>query len=613
MKKPSVCLRKSLSGCFRLGLFFLLTPALFAEGDALTPPPGGTQVFSQDIGSNFWLAGGPDFGEKKMIATEGVPFTHAVELRTRQRPPNPWEFQFGETIPTAIHKGDVLWITLWMRATETTNESHEGFSELSIEQNHSPFDKLGLFDFSVGNKWQQFAWTCTAERDYASGETQICLRGGYAPQVIQVGGLRILNYGNSVKPSDLPHSKITYPGMEADAPWRKAAAERIEKYRKANVKVIVQDSAGQPLPGATVRIEEQRSAFGFGSCVVAKLIEGTGPDNDRYREIIKNSYSKVVMENDLKWGDWDRHAQEGHKTTLAALQWLHDQGIQIRGHNLVWPSWRNSPAGLAAFKHDPGALEQHIENHIKDIVGATKGQLTEWDVVNEPYSNHDFLDLLGPGVMASWFKLVHQIDPRPVLYLNDYAGLTERGEDTPHKDAFEKTLRALKAQGAPLGGLGIQAHFGGQLTGPEQIVRELDRWAALGLAIQITEFDLDFDDEQVQAQYTRDFMTAVFSHPAVNALLMWGFWEGAHWRPKAALYRKDWSIKPNGQAWNDLVLKQWHTDLTAQTDASGTVSGRGFLGQYQVTVTYHGASKTWPLTLSKEGAVLAATLPAASP
>jgi hypothetical protein len=105
-------------------------------------------------------------------------------------------------------------------------------------------------------------------------------------------------------------------------------------------------------------------------------------------------------------------------------------------------------------------------------------------------------------------------------------------------------------------------------------------------------------------------MTAVFSHPAVSAFLMWGFWERADGKPRAALYRRDWSIKPNGQAWNDLVLNQWNTDLTIPSDASGAVSTRGFMGQYQVTVTARGVAKTWPLTLSKKGAVLRAVLPA---
>ena len=90
-----------------------------------------------------------------------------------------------------------------------------------------------------------------------------------------MGGVQVIDYGNAVKPADLPHHKITYLGMEPNAPWRAAAADRIEKYRKANLKVVAKDSMGQPLVGATVKIEEQRPAFGFGSCVDARLITGT--------------------------------------------------------------------------------------------------------------------------------------------------------------------------------------------------------------------------------------------------------------------------------------------------------------------------------------------------
>lgn len=62
------------------------------------------------------------------------------------------------------------------------------------------------------------------------------------------------------------------------------------------------------------------------------------------------------------------------------------------------------------------------------------------------------------------------------------------------------------------------------------------------------------DDERLQADYLRDVMTMAFSHPAMQAIVMWGFWEGRHWKPDAALYRKDWSTKPAGKVWEELVL-----------------------------------------------------------
>ena len=65
----------------------------------------------------------------------------------------------------------------------------------------------------------------------------------------------------------------------------------------------------------------------------------------------------------------------------------------------------------------------------------------------------------------------------------------------------------------------------------------------------------------------------------------WGFWEGRHWQPKAALYRKDWTEKPNGAAYRKLVQETWHTDESGVTDAGGKWNARGFYGRYAVTVT----------------------------
>ena len=29
--------------------------------------------------------------------------------------------------------------------------------------------------------------------------------------------------------------------------------------------------------------------------------------------------------------------------------------------------------------------------------------MSEWDVINEPYQNHDLMDLAGNGLMVDWF------------------------------------------------------------------------------------------------------------------------------------------------------------------------------------------------------------------
>jgi endo-1,4-beta-xylanase len=129
----------------------------------------------------------------------------------------------------------------------------------------------------------------------------------------------------------------------------------------------------------------------------------------------------------------------------------------------------------------------------------------------------------------------------------------------------------------------------------------LDRFARYKLPLQVTEFDVSIDDEELQADYLRDFFLACFSHPSVELLQQWGFWERVHWRPKAALFRADWSAKPNGRQFLDLVHNRWKTKCTGTTDAGGRFSVHGFLGDYEVTVEKDGRVQCQTFRLPKAG------------
>ena len=152
--------------------------------------------------------------------------------------------------------------------------------------------------------------------------------------------------------------------------------------------------------------------------------------------------------------------------------------------------------------------------------------------------------------------------------------------------------------GAPIDGIGLQSHFDSNLTPPSRVLELIDQFAAFGKDLQVTEFDVSVADEQVQADYTRDFLTICFSHPAMKGFMIWGFWEGAHWKPSAAMIRRNWSTKPNYDAWNDLIYRQWWTDTRGVTAADGVFRTRAFLGDYDIEVTIDGVTKTYPLRLT---------------
>jgi hypothetical protein len=107
----------------------------------------------------------------------------------------------------------------------------------------------------------------------------------------------------------------------------------------------------------------------------------------------------------------------------------------------------------------------------------------------------------------------------------------------------------------------------------------------------------------LQAEYTRDVMTMIFSHPKFTDFLMWGFWERSHWLPAGAMYRADWSSKPNALVYNDLVFREWWTNEAGVADAAGRFTARGFKGAYNVTAVYQRVANTVTATIDSSGEV----------
>ena len=115
---------------------------------------------------------------------------------------------------------------------------------------------------------------------------------------------------------------------------------------------------------------------------------------------------------------------------------------------------------------------------------------------------------------------------------------------------------------------------------------------------------------QLQAEFTRDFLTAIFSHPAVNGIFLGGFWEARQSRPAGAMFKRDWTIKPNGEAFNDLVFRQWWTNASGETDADGGWSLLAMQGEYELEVSSNGKSAAVSMILPPEGQSIAVISPA---
>ena len=541
------------------------------------------------------LQGDAQYGTVDRVPVQGQPFTSAVRVTTLKVAADDWRFEVGTDVTAPVKKGDVMLATVWARALKGQPETGEGRAVLDFQTKEPDWSKSVSFPFAITKDWRRIDVPFTAGYDTPAGRANVAFRLGGLVQTVEIGGLTVQDYGPDYDLAKLPRTEIHYRGEEADAPWRKAALARIEKIRKGPLVVRVIDAKGRPVVGARVEVRETRAAFPFGTAVAANTLFEKGPDAETYRKTLLADFNRATIENALKWPSWETW---GRENGLKAVDWLDAHGLSVRAHNLVWPSWRNSPSDLEALS--PEALKARIDRRIDDAMGTFKGKVEVWDVVNEPFDNHDVFDRLGVGPvpeMAKWFRKANAIDAKPILVLNDYPPLDGGAKDNPHLESFYNNLSGLKAAGAPLEGIGFQCHIGGDPIPPERVLSGLDRFSKLALPIEITEFDINSADRPFQARYMRDFLVAVFSHPSVTGFTQWGFWANRHWLPDGALYGSDWTLRPHGKAYLDLVTRAWRTEVQGRTAKDGTYRTRGFLGDYDVIVN----GKRTKTSLSKAG------------
>lgn len=570
--------------------FLCLAPAARAADTAPTPLPDGGEALAAP--EKFVRSSSPELlGIEREGAGEhaGRPVWRAD---VRAGATDPWLAQIKAALDRPVRKGDTALLVLQARAIETSHESDQAQLRLVVADIAKPFPRIATGHYFADREWREFALPFVFGKNYAPGEVAAMIDLGFGRQSIELAGLTFVNFGSSVPLAALPRTRPTYRGHAADAPWRSEALARIERIRKGDLTVELVDAAGAPVADADVRLTLRSHAFQFGVAVNVDTFTLESPDRETYRRRVFELFNAASLENGLKWANWigEKKPADYRARTLETLDALRDGGLALRGHVMVWPGRRFLPDSILAKLDGPERDEVPAITlaHIRDIGEAMRGRVTEWDVLNEPVTNHALMDAFGRGVMIDWFREAARVAPGTPLFLNDWGNHDLRQSPAHFRD-FQAVARELIDGGAPLGGLGLQCHVGGVLSPPEDILASLDAHRdAFGLPIRVTEFDVTMDDEELQADYTRDFFIAMFSHPSVIGVQQWGFWAGRHWQTKAALYTKDWKERPNGAAYRKLVKETWRTDERGRTDAVGRWSARGFFGDYDLIVTVGG-------------------------
>jgi len=211
--------------------------------------------------------------------------------------------------------------------------------------------------------------------------------------------------------------------------------------------------------------------------------------------IIKEQFNTITPENVLKWENV--HPALGQYNFAPSDKYV-DFGSRnkmfIVGHTLVWhsqvPRWVFQDASGKQLGRD--SLLARMREHITTLVTRYKGRINGWDVVNEALEEDGslrkspWLNIIGEDFIAKAFQYAHEADPNAELYYNDYS------LENPAKRAGAiRLIKSLQAQGIAVKAIGMQGHM--KLDWPSVGLEDstITMFAALGVKVHITEFDID--------------------------------------------------------------------------------------------------------------------------
>lgn len=252
-------------------------------------------------------------------------------------------------------------------------------------------------------------------------------------------------------------------------------------------------------------------------------------------------WNQVTPENAGKWS-----SVEATKDVMTWTQFdnayktAKDHGLPFKWHTFTWGQQQPSWLGSLSAEEQKAQVEEWIE-----AVAERYPDVDYIDVVNEPlHETPVYANSLGGKGTTGWdwviwaFEKARATFPNAKLVLNDYNVINDNSATTKYLSIinFLKDRQLIDY-------IGEQGH-NLETTTNEMIKSNLDKLAATGLPILISEYDLNFSsDSEQRAKYESQF-PVLWGHYGVHGVTLWGYRQGQIWRTDAYLVRTDGTARP---------------------------------------------------------------------
>lgn len=418
----------------------------------------------------------------------------------------------------------------------------------------------------------------------------------------------------------------------------------IEQYRKGDV--VIKFNSDTPLSDDTViEVEQISHEFRFGANLFMLDEFETEEKNKEFRQKFPEIFNLATLPfywNSIEPEKGKFRYEKGclkmyrRPAIDLCIEYCDEKGIEPKAHCLNYdyfsPKWLHG----ASVEEQKEALEKRF----RELSERYADKISCWEVTNETFNIefvNEFLDknhyskFYREKDFNKWsFLTADKYFHNNSLMINDHLDFgcmrSLHGEFFGHRSPYYAHIEQLLNDGIHLDSIGFQFHcffapekeeeLAVSRYNPQHIYKVLDTYASLGKKIQITEmtisaFENDIENEEVQAELVKNLYSVFFSHPAMEAIIYWniydGYASGVLGKMKAGenFYRGglcdfDMREKPAYKVLKKLVNEVWHTSLRTKLE-NGSLSFRGFYGDYRLKIHTNGEEIVKDITLSSKG------------